>query len=87
MFRWSIAATWRRTCWCSQRLQELSEARVLPPRMFGGLRDTLRVLLDVARGTGGRWSAPTCCARSNARSKISIKLPRRWAPPTPCCRG
>jgi cyclic beta-1,2-glucan synthetase len=32
--------------------QELSEARVLPPRMFGGLRDTLRVLLDVARGTG-----------------------------------
>lgn len=29
---------------------ELSEARVLPPRMFGGLRDTLRVLLDVARG-------------------------------------
>jgi cyclic beta-1,2-glucan synthetase len=33
--------------------QELSEARILPPRMFGGLRDTLRVLLDVARGTGG----------------------------------
>ena len=32
---------------------ELSEARVLPPRMFGGLRDTLRVLLDVARGTDG----------------------------------
>ncbi len=32
---------------------ELSEARVLPPRMFGGLRDTLRVLLDVARGTEG----------------------------------
>ncbi len=31
---------------------ELSAARVLPPRMFGGLRDTLRVLLDVARGTG-----------------------------------
>ena len=30
---------------------ELSEAPVLPPRMFGGLRDTLRVLLDVARGT------------------------------------
>ena len=30
---------------------ELSEARILPPRMFGGLRDTLRVLLDVARGT------------------------------------
>ena len=32
---------------------ELSEARILPPRMFGGLRDTLRVLLDVARGTDG----------------------------------
>ncbi|MBI3468568.1 MAG: cyclic beta 1-2 glucan synthetase [Planctomycetes bacterium] len=30
---------------------ELSRARVLPPRTFGGLRDTLRVLLDVARGT------------------------------------
>ncbi len=30
---------------------ELSEAPVLPPRVFGGLRDTLRVLLDVARGT------------------------------------
>ena len=30
---------------------ELSEASVLPPRMFGGLRDTLRVLLDAARGT------------------------------------
>ena len=30
---------------------ELSDARILPPRMFGGLRDTLRVLLDVARGT------------------------------------
>ena len=33
--------------------QELSEALVLPPRMFGGLRDTLCVLLDVARGSGG----------------------------------
>ena len=30
---------------------ELSEARILPPRWFGGLRDTLRVLLDAARGT------------------------------------
>ncbi len=30
---------------------ELCEACILPPRMFGGLRDTLRVLLDVARGT------------------------------------
>ncbi|MBX3415811.1 MAG: cyclic beta 1-2 glucan synthetase [Pirellulales bacterium] len=30
---------------------ELCEARIIPPRMFGGLRDTLRVLLDVARGT------------------------------------
>ncbi len=28
---------------------ELSEASVLPSRMFGGLRDTLRVLLDVAQ--------------------------------------
>jgi len=31
--------------------QELSAARVLPPRVFGGLRDTLRVLLDAAGGT------------------------------------
>ena len=30
---------------------ELSGAPVLPPRMFGGLCHTLRVLLDVARGT------------------------------------
>lgn len=28
---------------------ELSTARILPPRVFGGLLDTLRVLLDVAR--------------------------------------
>jgi cellobiose phosphorylase len=32
---------------------ELSEARVLPPRLFGGLRDTLRGLLDVARAREG----------------------------------
>ena len=32
---------------------ELSEARILPPRWSGGLRDTLRVLLDAARGTAG----------------------------------
>jgi cellobiose phosphorylase len=31
-------------------LLELIETRVLPPRMFGGLRDTLGILLDVARG-------------------------------------
>ena len=31
-------------------LVELSEARLLPRRVFGGLRDTLRVLLDAARG-------------------------------------
>ena len=31
-------------------LLELIETRVLPGRMFGGLRDTLRVLLDEARG-------------------------------------
>jgi cellobiose phosphorylase len=29
---------------------ELAEAKVVPPRLFGGLRDTVRVLLDVARG-------------------------------------
>ncbi|MHB8970235.1 MAG: GH36-type glycosyl hydrolase domain-containing protein [Pirellulaceae bacterium] len=34
-------------------LVELSESRVLPPRMFGGLRDTLRVLLDEARSAKG----------------------------------
>ncbi|MDZ4848236.1 MAG: glucoamylase family protein [Pirellulaceae bacterium] len=28
---------------------ELNDAKILPPRTFGGLRDTLRVLLDVAR--------------------------------------
>src|SRR5690606_2152067 len=32
---------------------ELSEARILPPRWSGGLRDTLRVLVDAARGTAG----------------------------------
>jgi cyclic beta-1,2-glucan synthetase len=32
---------------------ELGEARVLPPRMFAGLCDTLRVLLEVARGAEG----------------------------------
>ena len=32
---------------------ELSEGRILPPRFGGGLRDTLRVLLDAARGTAG----------------------------------
>ncbi len=32
---------------------ELSEAHILPARMFGGLRDTLRVLLDAARGAKG----------------------------------
>jgi cyclic beta-1,2-glucan synthetase len=31
-------------------LLELVESPVLPPRIFGGLRDTLRLLLDVARG-------------------------------------
>jgi hypothetical protein len=31
-------------------LLELVESKVLPPRVFGGLRDTVRVLLDVARG-------------------------------------
>ena len=40
-------------------LLELANARVLPPRVFSGLRDTVRVLLDVARGShrtaeGGR---------------------------------
>ncbi|HEX5103792.1 MAG TPA: glucoamylase family protein [Pirellulaceae bacterium] len=32
---------------------ELSETRILPPRWSGGLRDTLRVLLDAAHGTAG----------------------------------
>lgn len=32
---------------------ELTEARILPPRMFGGLQDTLRVLLEVARSSTG----------------------------------
>jgi cellobiose phosphorylase len=31
-------------------LLELADAKVLAPRLFGGLRDTLRVLLDEARG-------------------------------------
>ncbi|OAI40011.1 cyclic beta 1-2 glucan synthetase [Planctomycetaceae bacterium SCGC AG-212-D15] len=31
-------------------LLELARARVLPPRLFGGLGDTVRVLLEVARG-------------------------------------
>ncbi len=31
-------------------LLELTDARALPPRFFGGLCDTVRVLLDVARG-------------------------------------
>ncbi len=32
---------------------ELIDSPILQPRMFGGLQDTLRVLLDVARGTEG----------------------------------
>ena len=32
---------------------EMSDRRILPPRLFGGLRDTLRVLLDVTRGPAG----------------------------------
>ena len=35
-------------------LTELSTARVLPPRTFAGLCDTLRVLLEVARDTDGQ---------------------------------
>ncbi|QOV88421.1 glycoside hydrolase family 94 protein [Humisphaera borealis] len=31
-------------------LLEIADAPVLPPRIFGGLRDTIRVLLDSARG-------------------------------------
>src|SRR5206468_8492866 len=34
-------------------LLELIETSILPPRVFAGLRDTLRVLLDVARGLHG----------------------------------
>jgi len=33
--------------------EELCDARLLPPRTFAGLRDTLRVLLEVARGGAG----------------------------------
>ncbi|MCA9120425.1 MAG: cyclic beta 1-2 glucan synthetase [Planctomycetaceae bacterium] len=33
--------------------EELSKAPVLPPRLFGGLRDTLRVLRDVCHGAMG----------------------------------
>ncbi len=54
MFRWSIAAIWRRICWCSRAAaMNMARLRVLPPRMFGGLCDTLRVLLDVARDAKG----------------------------------
>ncbi len=34
-------------------LLELAESKVLPPRLLGGLGDTLRVLQDVARGHDG----------------------------------
>ena len=67
---------------------ELSEAPVLPPRMFGGLRDTLRVLLDVARGTraaAGRRRRAAQDRTPDRRSRASSL--RRWAPPTPCSRG
>ncbi len=33
---------------------ELIDAPILPPRVFGGLKDTLRVLLDSVHGTPGR---------------------------------
>jgi cellobiose phosphorylase len=42
-------------------LLELAEKKILPPRVAGGLRDTLHVLLDVARGlerTGKDVGAP-----------------------------
>jgi len=32
--------------------EELCETQVLPARMFGGLRDTLRIMLDVAQSAG-----------------------------------
>ncbi|HUY93062.1 MAG TPA: glucoamylase family protein [Pirellulales bacterium] len=46
-------------------LLELAENKLLPPRVAGGLRDTLHVLLDVARGltkTGKDGGAPTVLA-------------------------
>ena len=36
---------------CATQPPPPAEAQVLPPRMCGGLQDTLRVVLDVARGT------------------------------------
>ncbi len=34
-------------------LLELSDARILPPRLFSGVQDTLRVLLEVIRASSG----------------------------------
>jgi cellobiose phosphorylase len=41
-----------------QGLVELAAATVLPPRIFGGLRDTVRVLLDAARGSDRAGEEP-----------------------------
>ncbi|HVJ82753.1 MAG TPA: glucoamylase family protein [Planctomycetia bacterium] len=56
--------------------EELCEARALPPRTFGGLRDTLRVTLDAARGA----HAPPVDAES--RRKIERLIETLEDPPT-----
>ena len=67
---------------------ELSEARVLPPRMFGGLRDTLRVLLDVARGTDRPLVGADVLRKIERQIEDLDRCSlRRWPPPSRCFRG
>ncbi len=55
---------------------ELSEARLLPQRALDGLRDTLRVILDVARGT----DRPL--VNSDVLRKIERQIQDLQGPPT-----
>ena len=81
--RWTAATSPAHLLVLRSGLLELVETNVLPPRVFGGLRDTLRVLLDVARGLHRSEVADrtplvpaTCCARSSDWS-------RRWSSARP----
>jgi cyclic beta-1,2-glucan synthetase len=62
-------------------LMELVETSVLPPRLFGGLRDTVRVLLDAARGehpAGGATPRPrvsTDILRKIERIEADLEFP------------
>ncbi len=66
---------------------ELSEARVMPPRMLGGLCDTLRVLLDVAHGKEGPLVGSDVLRLIERLIEDLEQTPSGLALPTPCYRG